>query len=90
MQYISCNTALFAEKTLFLTQKALFLPKDLQKVRKSRQILICDKIAYVWAYNFRLSPNFSAGAGRAPVQLLAPWQKVQFVRRWQWLNMCKV
>ena len=30
-------------------KKALFLPKDLRKVRKSRQILICDKIAYVRA-----------------------------------------
>ena len=33
----------------FLPKKALFLPKDLQKVRKSRQILIHDKIVYVWA-----------------------------------------
>ena len=60
MQYIPCNSALLAHKTLFLTQKTLFLPKDLQKVRKLRQILICDKIAYVWAQNFRPSPNFSA------------------------------
>ena len=30
-------------------KKALFLPKDLQKVSKSRQILICDKIAYIQA-----------------------------------------
>ena len=56
---------------MFLQQ--LFLPKDLQKVRKSRQILIRNKIAYVRAYNFRPSPNFSAGAARAPVQLLPPW-----------------
>ena len=30
---------------LFWPKKALFLPKDLQKVRKSRQIFIRDKIA---------------------------------------------
>ena len=27
----------------------------------------------MWAWNFRPSPNFSAGATRAPVQLLPPW-----------------
>ena len=48
MQYIPCNSALLAQETLFLTQKALFLPKDFQKVRKLRQILIRDKILYVW------------------------------------------
>ena len=47
MQYIPCNSALLAQETLFLTQKGTFLPKDLQKVRKSRQIFIRDKIAYV-------------------------------------------
>ena len=72
MQYIPCNSALLAQETLFLTKKALFLPQDLQKVRKSRQILIRDKIAYVGAKNFRQSPNFSAGAPRAPAQLLPP------------------
>ena len=70
MQYIPCNCALLAQKTLFLTQKGTFLPKDLQKVRKSRKILIRIKIAYVRALNFRPSPNFLAGATRAPVQLL--------------------
>ena len=50
MQYIPCNTsALLAQETLLLTQKGTFLLKDLQKVRKSRQILIRDKIAYVRA-----------------------------------------
>ena len=49
MQYIPCNSALIAQETLFLTQKGTFLPEDLQKVRKSRQILIRDKIAYVRA-----------------------------------------
>ena len=33
------NSALLAQETMFLTQKGTFLPKDLQKVRKSRQIL---------------------------------------------------
>ena len=43
MQYIPCNSALLAPE-------ALFMPKDLQKkVRKARQILIRDKIAYVRA-----------------------------------------
>ena len=50
MQLIPYNSAFFAQETLFLTQKGTFLPKDLQKVRsKSQQILIRDKIAYVWA-----------------------------------------
>ena len=49
MQYIPCNSALLAQETLFLTQKGTFLAKDLQKVGKSRQILIRDKIAYVRA-----------------------------------------
>ena len=73
MQYIPCNSALLAQEALFLPKKALFMPKDLQKkVRKSRQILIRDKIAYVRALNFRPSPNFSAKALRAFVQLLPP------------------
>ena len=46
MQYIPCNSALLAQET---PKKALFLPKDLQKVRKSRQIIIRDKIVYVRA-----------------------------------------
>ena len=66
MQYIPCNSALLAQEALFLPKKALFMPKDLKKkVRKSRQILIRNKIAYVRAKNFRPSPNFSAGAALA-------------------------
>ena len=34
---------------LFLTKKGIFSAEDFQKVRKSRQILIQDKIAYVRA-----------------------------------------
>ena len=49
MQYIPYISALFAQETLFLTQKGTFLTKDLQKVRKSQQILIRDKIAYIQA-----------------------------------------
>ena len=50
MQYAPCNSALLTQETLFLTQKGtFFLAKDLKKVRKLRQILICNKIAYVWA-----------------------------------------
>ena len=49
MQYIPCNGALLANKTLFVTSKGTFLPKDLQKVLKSQQILIHDKIANVQA-----------------------------------------
>ena len=37
------------KKHCFWPKKALFLPRDLQKVRKSQQILIRDKIAYVQA-----------------------------------------
>ena len=38
--------------------------------------------------NFRLSPNFSAGATRAPVQLLPPWRKniLHKVHNVQWLR----
>ena len=43
------NSAIRAQETLFLTQKGTFLPKDLKKVHKSRQILIRDKIAYIQA-----------------------------------------
>ena len=43
MQYIPCNSALLAQETLLLTQKGTFLPKDLQKVRESRQIFIREK-----------------------------------------------
>ena len=75
MQYIPCNSALLAQETLFLTQKGTFLPKDLQKVRKSRQILICDKIAY-----FRPSPNFSAGAP-GPTFILR-WSCLEFNCQW--------
>ena len=79
MQYIPCNSALLAQEALFLPKKALFMPIDLQKkVRKSRQILIRDKIAYVRAKNFRPSPNSSAGATRAPAQLLPPCEGVTF------------
>ena len=46
---IPCNSALLAQETLFLTQQGTFLPKDLQKVRKLRQIVFRDKIAYVRA-----------------------------------------
>ena len=50
MQYIPCYSALLAQEALFLPKMALFMPKDLKKkVRKSQQILIRDKIAYVWA-----------------------------------------
>ena len=49
MQYVPCNSALLAQEMLFLTQKGTFFAKDLQKVRKSRQILIRDKITYVRA-----------------------------------------
>ena len=41
MQYIPCNSALLAQETLFLTQKGTFLPKNLQKVSKSRQNSVC-------------------------------------------------
>ena len=33
------------------------------------------QLAYVQAYTFRLSPNFLAGAPRAPAQLLPPCKK---------------
>ena len=52
MQCLPCNSALLAPETLFLTQKGTFFAQRSQKVRKSRQILICDKIAYVWGLKF--------------------------------------
>ena len=39
-QYISCNSALLAQETLFLTPKALFSPKIFQKLRKIATKLI--------------------------------------------------
>ena len=42
-------SALLFQETLFLTQKGTFFTKDLQKVRKSRQVLIRDKVAHVQA-----------------------------------------
>ena len=56
----------------FWPKKAVFLLKQLQKVQNSQQILIRDKKAYIWAYNFRLSPKFSTGAPCATTQLLPP------------------
>ena len=75
------------KKQCFWAKKALFLPKDLQKVRKSQQFLICDKIAYVWAKNFRPSPNFLAGAPR-PCPGFHPYniqKKIQILTN-QWLQ----
>ena len=43
-----CNKSHVINSAL-LAQKTLFLPKDLKKVRKSRQIFIRDKIACVRA-----------------------------------------
>ena len=60
MQYIPCNSTLLAQETLFLTQKGTFLPKDLQKVRKSQQILIRNKIfrlkIFIWVLTLRRGP----------------------------------
>ena len=47
MQYIPCYSALLAQKTLFMTQKGTFLPKDLQKVRKSRQNSVCSGLKFL-------------------------------------------
>ena len=47
LQYPLCNNAFLSRETLFLTPKTLLLPKDFQTLRKSRQILISDKLAYV-------------------------------------------
>ena len=49
-------------------------------MRTLRQILIRDKIAYVRAYSFRSSPNFLAGAPRAPAQLLPPCLEVRAIK----------
>ena len=57
MQYIQCKSALLAQETLFLTQKGTFFAqRSPKKVRRSRQILIRDKIAYVRAKIFLPSP----------------------------------
>ena len=58
MHYISCNSALIA---LFLAQKGIFLPKDLQKVRKSQQILIRDKKCMFWLKIFVQVQTFQRG-----------------------------
>ena len=50
MQYIPCNSAFLAQEALLLPKKALFMPKDIKKkVRKSRQILLRDKLTSVGA-----------------------------------------
>ena len=50
MQYIP-----LAQEALFLPKKAIFMPKDLQKkVRKSRQILIRDKIGLKFSSKSKL------------------------------------
>ena len=67
-----CNSALLAQETLSLTQKGTFLPKDLQKVRKSTTNLNSRQNSVCSGLKFRPSPNFLAGATRAPVQLLPP------------------
>ena len=46
MQYNHVLVHFLPKKHCFWPKKGPFLPKDLQKVRKSRQILIRDKIAY--------------------------------------------
>ena len=66
MQYIPCNSGLLAQETLSLTQKGAFLPKDLQKARKSRQILIHNKIAYVQAENFSYESKLFGGGPPCP------------------------
>ena len=76
------------KKHCFWPKKALFLPKDLQKVRKSQQILIRDKIAYVRAQIFCPNPNFSAGATRAPVQLLPRCHTYMLIlKKGMWIEM---
>ena len=47
MQYIPCNSALFAQETLFLTQKALFLSEDFKKCVNCNKSYYRHKIAYV-------------------------------------------
>ena len=68
MQYIPCNGAFLAEEILFLTQKGIFLPKDLQKVRKLRQNSVCSGLNF-----FVRIQTFRGGPPHAPAQLLPPW-----------------
>ena len=49
MQYILCNTALFAQDILFLNQKSTFWTKYF---RKSQQILISLQNSVCWGLNF--------------------------------------
>ena len=63
-----CNSALLAQETLFFDPKRHFCCPKISKKCVNR-----DKLAHVWASNFCPNPNFSAGAARAPMQLLPPW-----------------
>ena len=52
MQYIPCNSALLAQGprcTVFTQKGTFYAQRSQKKVRKSRQIIIRDKIAYVRA-----------------------------------------
>ena len=66
MQYIPCNSALLAQETLFLTQKGTFLPKDLQKMRKARQILIRYKKAGYSGLKFSAESKLFGGGPLFP------------------------
>ena len=58
-------------------KKALFCPESSKKCVNRCKSLYRDKIAYVSAWNFRPSPNFSAKALPAFAQLLSPCLKVR-------------
>ena len=79
MQYIPCNSALLAQETLFLTQKGTFFaqrsPKSVQIATNlnSRQNSVC------WGLKFSSESKLFGGCGRAPVQLLPPWHKGNFL-----------
>ena len=60
-----------AQKTLL--RKHFFCPKISKKCVNRDKSKNHDKIAYVRAYNFRPSPNFSAKGLGTFVQLLPPW-----------------
>ena len=65
------------KKHCFWPKKALFLPKDLQKVRISWQILIRNKIVYVWA-TFR-HPGWQTLVCPLSYKVLWSWDKIQYI-----------
>ena len=52
MQYVPCNRALFAQESLFLTQKSTFLTQSLSKSAQMRQIIMSRQYSICYGLKF--------------------------------------